>query len=75
MLTELEFAEIADFLTNINDHMSWEEQASYLASEYGIESLKAKKLVEVYQNKFGLTVIVMEAEAIVFIKNFLLEGT
>lgn len=72
MFTELELSGIADFLTNSNDLMSWEDQATYLTSEYGVKSSKAKELVESYQKEFSLSPILLEENSMKFIKSILI---
>lgn len=70
ILSEVELSGIADFLTNSNDLMSWEEQAAYLASEYEIESVEAKRIVEAFQDKFGTTTVILEDMAVIFLNEF-----
>jgi hypothetical protein len=74
--TEIEYdlENIADFLTNSFGNCSFAEMVEFLAEEFKLSPTQAKNVVEKYYNRFGTVSIVMEEEAVNFLKGLLKMG-
>jgi hypothetical protein len=62
---------IADFLTNSFENCSFDEMEEFLTKEFKLSPTQAKDVVEKYYKRFGTVPIVMEDEAVNFLKGLL----
>lgn len=73
MKTEIDYdlENIANFLTNSLGNCSFTEMEEFLTKEFRLSSTQAKDVVEEYYKRFGTVPIVMEEEAVNFLKGLL----
>lgn len=73
MITETDYdlENIADYLTNSFGDCSFAEMEEFLAEEFKLSPIQAKAVVEKYYKRFGSVPIVMEEEAVNFLKGLL----
>ena len=62
---------IADFLTNSFENCSFDEMEEFLTKDFKLSPTQAKDVVEKYYKRFGTVPIVMEEEAVNFLKGLL----
>lgn len=69
--TDYDLENIADYLTNSFGNCSFTEMEDFLAEEFKLSPIQAKAVVEKYYKRFGSVPIVMEEEAVNFLKGLL----